>query len=456
MRQPADIFEDYAKLAIESGLISESAEESKELKKYKEESYARVGSDDISTIEALYSIKPDSSIEYDYNIMEAAHPKPVVIGPAYDRLTALVENENENSAIMSYIALKPTDGLHTMHRYAKKELMMELIRIANDMDNRGNNEMRIAADKCIEQLTKPAEKSPEFGKIAFAPLVWAAVVGLSLAGTWLWSHADDPDRGIVANLVNAQKQLDDLKTNSWYRSSVDDTVVRDVNYVEGKLNEYRKYVAAFQKVMGEVYVPATLGDREELNKTVASTEGKEEQIKETIDAFIKATQDIAPMIESAIANFGSEAYQKEHTKETWVGEASGVVGDALHGSKGLFANDYTSVVNALDTLRDSIKGLLGKAEQFDSVKGQYAEKVNQAASWSDGKSEKSQKHQQVSELEDDVGEVGANEEFQGGGSVKVPEKASPSHPDDFYSKITNFLGHKPSDKELKFLEGLGK
>jgi hypothetical protein len=151
MRQRADIFEDFAKLAVETGLITNDNE-------IKKEAYVYTGNDDISTIEALYGIKPDSSIEYDYNIIEAAHPKPVVIGPAYDRLNALVENENENSAIMSYIALKPNDGLHSMHRYAKKELMMELIRIANDMDNRDNESIRVLADKCIEQLIAGKKK----------------------------------------------------------------------------------------------------------------------------------------------------------------------------------------------------------------------------------------------------------------------------------------------------------
>ena len=165
----SDIFDSYAKIAEEKGLISlaedepksSKPKESSKIKKYKKDSYPRVGSDDISTIEALYNVKPSSSYDYEDNIMEAAHKNPVVISPAYDRINGLVENNIERNNIMCNIALKPTVGTETRRRYADKELLMELIRVANDLDNRGLEDIRKIADACISDIEKKNLKNKQ-------------------------------------------------------------------------------------------------------------------------------------------------------------------------------------------------------------------------------------------------------------------------------------------------------
>ena len=75
-------------------------EESKELKRYKNDKYPRMDSQDIDIIESLYNVKPDSSVEYERNIIDRAHPHSVVISPAYDKINGLVENENERHDII--------------------------------------------------------------------------------------------------------------------------------------------------------------------------------------------------------------------------------------------------------------------------------------------------------------------------------------------------------------------
>ncbi len=164
----SDIFEAYAKLAEEKGLVKTAAEdkknkkdkESTELKKYKSEAYARVGSDDISAIEALYGVKPAAikGMEYERNIVEIAHPTPVVVGPAYDKLNALVENINERqNIIINKIRSKAPSGTSDMFlKDAHNELVMELVRVGNDMDNADQEELRILADECLEDLKKNA------------------------------------------------------------------------------------------------------------------------------------------------------------------------------------------------------------------------------------------------------------------------------------------------------------
>lgn len=151
----SDIFDAYAKLALEKGLIK-SSEESKELKRYKDDEHPRAGSDTKEVIENLYGLKPEG-IKYKNNIMEAAHPDKVILTPAYDKINALIENNIERQKIMINITQKPVNGHHTQHKYAQKDLALALTKIANDMDNRDMDDLRILADTCLNQLYKSAD-----------------------------------------------------------------------------------------------------------------------------------------------------------------------------------------------------------------------------------------------------------------------------------------------------------
>lgn len=153
-RMRSEIWDNYVAVAEKAGFVKEAAEESAELKKYKEDAAARVGSDSIETIEAMYGVKPDQieGQEYTDCITEAAHPNSVIIAPSYDKLNGLVENDIERGNIMSNIALKPPMGTHTNHRYAASELMMELVRVGNEMDARNKEGLFKLADECMIEL----------------------------------------------------------------------------------------------------------------------------------------------------------------------------------------------------------------------------------------------------------------------------------------------------------------
>jgi hypothetical protein len=206
----SEIFDSYIKIAEEIGMVEkpekvpEKPKESAKLRKYKKSPHPRVGSDDIDTIKALYNVKPDSSIEYEHCIMEAAHPKPVVIGPAYDRLNALVENNIERQNIMSNIALKPNNGLgDSQYRYAEKELLMQLVRIANDMDNRGNDDLRKLADECIETLKKNADFGEDVGKWWDKAKTWMTEKGKDTLNTGTGALAGGSVGGILGGIIGA-------------------------------------------------------------------------------------------------------------------------------------------------------------------------------------------------------------------------------------------------------------
>lgn len=163
----SDIFDEYAKLAIEKGIIkvAKDTAESKELKKYKNDSYPRAGSDTIDIIEKKYNTKPDKpkSQQYEKNIMEIAHPNKVILNPAYDKINALIENNIERQKIMINITQKPVNGHLTQHKYAEAALAKSLIAVANDLDNKNIELLRKLADECIEDLHKKADIMDELG-----------------------------------------------------------------------------------------------------------------------------------------------------------------------------------------------------------------------------------------------------------------------------------------------------
>lgn len=240
----SDIFDSYAKIAEEQGLVSLSEDEVKtesdkpresaKLRKYKKSPAPRAGSDTIETIEALYHVKPNNSIEYENNIMEAAHKTPVVIAPSYDRINALVENNIERNNIMCNIVMKQNDSNSTYHRYAKQELLMQLVRVANDLDNSGNEELRVLADACIEALAlkKNAdfwddikEKGKEWfgvgeGAAAGAALggvaggIIGAFFGSPLLGARLGAWIGGGTSGLIASLAKTAPHVVNISANA--------------------------------------------------------------------------------------------------------------------------------------------------------------------------------------------------------------------------------------------------
>src|SRR6185436_13688028 len=101
----SEIFYNFVKIAQDKGMISEDAPEKAKKKLSKDH---RADSLDISAIEALYGVKPNTpkDMEYKRNIIEDAHPNSVVVSPAYDKLNGLVENDQERQNIILNILSK--------------------------------------------------------------------------------------------------------------------------------------------------------------------------------------------------------------------------------------------------------------------------------------------------------------------------------------------------------------
>jgi len=139
-----EVFNNYVKIALEKGLITSEAQETQTSNK-----------DYADTIKTLYNLDiPLNDSKKD--IIEQAHPDPVVIAPSYDKLNGLVENVRERQNVMVGIARKPTNANLTMHRYAEayQDLVNTLVSLGFKMSNRKQKALRILADACSYRLTQ--------------------------------------------------------------------------------------------------------------------------------------------------------------------------------------------------------------------------------------------------------------------------------------------------------------
>lgn len=141
---PTDVYDEFLKIAMAKGMISEAKEDSKE---------------EISDIEVLYGIKPKK------NIVEEAHPENAIISPAHKPLNGVMQNAQQAQDSTLQWVLPPS--VYKVKK-AEAELLNTLISLGYKLDNSNEEELMTLADGCSEQLTKTA--------------LWPAVIGLVGAG----------------------------------------------------------------------------------------------------------------------------------------------------------------------------------------------------------------------------------------------------------------------------------
>lgn len=143
----SEIFENFVKIASEKGLVSKA----EKFKPHENRSPKEIAD--------LHGVKPDMipGMKYDKNILEVSHPESFVVLPTHDKMNGLVENISERHNILVNLVKQRTTGNISTRKLAHNELVKSLIRVANDLDNRDKDELRVLADACIEGLTKEAD-----------------------------------------------------------------------------------------------------------------------------------------------------------------------------------------------------------------------------------------------------------------------------------------------------------
>jgi hypothetical protein len=229
----SDIFNNYAKIMEEQGLLK-NAQRSSEAK-------TRPQGIDPEAIQMLYHVKPNGKDEKP--IVEQAHPEPAYVAPAYDRMNGLVENVQERQNMMIEIMEDPQHGKLTQHRYVKanNELLQELIRVATYMDNKNQEDLMKLADSCASELTKEYElKKKAFlgpaavavGRLLLGSLGRKAIVrlmaggqiagwGATLAGVLSGvNQGINLSAGLIKDTKHLLEEIDDvLRPDFWEFSS---------------------------------------------------------------------------------------------------------------------------------------------------------------------------------------------------------------------------------------------
>jgi hypothetical protein len=364
----SEIFDNFVKIAQDKGMISEDAPEKAKKKLSKDH---RADSLDISAIEALYGVKPNTpkDMEYKRNIIEDAHPNSVVVSPAYDKLNGLVENDQERQNIILNILSKTPNGHLTQHKYAEKDLLMSLVRLGNALDLQKKNELRVLADVCLEQV---ATKQP-IKKQAF---VWiAGGIAATIGALYAQQHLAFADEGFQRNHEKLIAEVDDLinansnwgvgnQYNAEFKTMVQDFKSRLMSFY----NLYQKVLP----IIKDLEKPKSV---QELKDLALSPETA--TITNAYKVFRANTENMSTYLDTLEKSFSSESFKNRQIQEKgWI--SSLLDKTQLHGGKGLVADDFDDVVRGLLPYRKSIKEILDVLKTAESLEKDARVKIEQA------------------------------------------------------------------------------
>lgn len=330
----SEIFDNFAAQALKEGLISEAKDD------------PRRGSDDISTIEALYGVKPNGSQD-DKSIVEQAHPDMCIIAPAYDHLNSIIENVIERQNIMVGIINKGPQAKLTQHRYASahEDLKNEVLKLGFMMDNRNEDGLRVLADSCAVKITKEA-----LGPLPIIALI-AAGLGLMAA----YNHFGSIDQGVRANCEGAVRQLNDVIEDEDYASihGVVSKMIRNISFVKGLADK----IAAKSSGMPKASI----------NQAVALTDSPEyKAMEKLLDMYSNACGMLAEKIPAYIELLKSVGVGANKEYESgWLATLKSVV-------QTVWTTDITDAVNYLTTLQGSLSK---SSQEIQNIRLQYAKYV---------------------------------------------------------------------------------
>jgi cell fate (sporulation/competence/biofilm development) regulator YlbF (YheA/YmcA/DUF963 family) len=377
----SEIFENYIKIAQEKGLVSGVTSE--QAKKKLEEN-PRVDSLSVKDIEGLYNTKPESpkDMKYDRNIMEKAHPKSVIIAPSHDKLNGLVENNNERQDIIMHILHKFPGGQLQNRKYAEKELILNLVRLGNDLDNNNKEELRVLADTCLQQMTKKAA----------APLIPVAAIltgfGITVAEVaavigviYFQQHHNFINEGFEKNHEKLITELDDFLNSS---DSWQTMLGFGYEYKENFLQQIRDFKSKLEKFYNDY--KEVMPDIEQVERldTPANILNfhKQTNAQNILSSYNKLREDFVNMstyITGIQKNFKNESYKLRQIKEKGFFARQIDRLQLLHGGGGIVADDFDDVRRAIPPYEQSIKDtveLFTKSKEAEATSKEKLEAAN--------------------------------------------------------------------------------
>jgi hypothetical protein len=355
----SEIFDNFVKIAQDKGLVSEDAPEKA---KKKLESNPRADSLDIKAIEALYGVKNDTekSMEYKHNIMEDAHPESVIISPSYDKLNGLVENNIERQNIILNIVNKTPNGQLTQHKYAKQELLLSLVRLGNDLDNKNNDELRVLADTCLAQASEDEKK---LVKNAIGPVAIIGIAALAVGAIWAWQHLPNISRGFQRDSERLKKGINDLlnSESSWGFG------IKIKEEEKESLRELLATVEKFDSIYNRLYPIIISVQKPQKGQPASGLQDKVNQATQARQILQNNLNKLVPYINQFKENYSDSDYKDMVTSET--GVVTEVAEDThLYGGKiSLFADKFETIATEIPAYLASISAVLGGLNKAQTI-----------------------------------------------------------------------------------------
>lgn len=370
----SDVFEEFVKIAEEKGMLSGVTSE--EAKRKLEEN-PRMDSLDISAIEALYGVKPETSkgMEYENNIAELAHPNSVVVSPSYDKINGLVENINERQTILLNILDKTPDGMLRQKKYAEQEFILNLVRVGNDLDNKNYEELRVLADKCLEQIAD-LKKKDEIVKTAWVPVAIGIVAALGVL--YAQQHLPFANKGFQKNHEALIGEIDDLiQSNAdWgFGTEYSQNFKQEMYDFKWKVLDFKLEIDRILPIIENMDKPRSAQELIEISQNFDASEAN--KAYEMLD---KKVREFSVYLDQIKDNFKDNSYKLRQVQDKGVLTRLVDWTKGLSGGYGLFADDFDDVVRAVGPYEDSIKGFLKVLGGASSFKQKSKEKVESAIS----------------------------------------------------------------------------
>lgn len=340
----SEIFESFIKIAQDKGLISEDAPEKAIKQLSKTHRHDSLSADDIAK---LYNTKADrpKSMDYDRNIIEDAHPDLVVVSPSYDKLNGLVGNLNQKQDMNLNKVNKAPNGQLDNHKWAKRDLLLTLVRVGNDLDNKNKEELRSLSDHCLNQISAPLKKEA----VPAIPVILgiAALFGVLYAQ----QHMSFSNEGLQQNSEKLLSEIDDLITSNsnWgVGVSYKPEFVQEMENFKSKVTELTAAANTAEEHISQVEKPR---DASEINQAIAKPEvGSATTAYNNLRA--KITQ-FTPYFRKILADFSNEGYKQRQVVDKGLLTSLVDKTQVLSGGKGLVADNFDDVRRALAPFRQS-------------------------------------------------------------------------------------------------------
>lgn len=366
----SDIFSEFVKVAQENGLISDSGHAEHTEKDF-HETNPRMDSLSIEQIGKLYNNKPPTpkEMEYKNNIMEIAHPDPLVISPSHDKLNGLIENEIEGQNIRIHISLKEPDGHLTQRKYAEEQLILSLVRTANDLDNHDQEELRTLADVCLAQTTS----KKKLHKVAAIPLLVypiAAAIGVLYAKNHMDFHID----GFTADYQKAISEIDDLlnsNSNLGVGYSYTPQFLQTVTQLKTDLSELNTEAQKALSVLDRLQLPHNAEDLQTITQQATTHEAIQ-----AVNNLQAEMNHIQPFLTKIVSDFQDPTYKQRAVEHKGFFTSLIDSTSVLHGGNRLVADDFDDVRHALGALLKDVQAITMGLQKADAVKQDAAKDLS--------------------------------------------------------------------------------